>query len=393
MEKARKAVGKSKKNSSSHADVIDKLDYTGGGPSACFPCYFVPCRVLIHLISSVFHHDGPFDACAPSRNRHRSKAPIAAWTSLEDDGPMSAAQLRADRKRGLSDVSGLKDSPYPRIPFESNDYGVEKNPKQVDRIAEAWGIHEPEPYEEFFGGGGHATGDESGASSIHGGYEGHTQNTRYRPQGRELRETYAPDAAPRRLANRLPPPQPINLPGGTRASSLDVTSTDPPSPPLSGSPGAPKRSKSLMQKIRKMRDQPNVPVEAVQGDGNPSPTSSSENYGPLGYSDGGRQTRPTHRQQNSFFGRIGGRNTSARGDGRSPRSDMSDTYVYVEKSSSNKALPPRPAETPATPYNGYERDGYFDGPHSPSGTGTTPGAGLGRKTSILKKVAGAVRGK
>ncbi|KAL5495397.1 hypothetical protein ACEPAI_860 [Sanghuangporus weigelae] len=372
MEKTRKTGTKGKKNSSSHADVIDKLDYTGGGP--------------------MFHHDGPFDACLPSRNRHKAKAPMMAWTNPEDDSPMSAAQLRADRKRGLSDVSGLKDSPYPNIALGPGDYGPEKNPKQVDRIAEAWGIHEPEPYEEFFGGGGHATGEESAASSIHGGYEGHFQNGRSRPQGRELRETYAADAAPRRLANRLPPPQPINLPGGDRSASLDVISPAPPSPPFSGSPGAPKRSKSLMQKIRKMRDQPNVPVEAVQGDGNSSPPSSSENYAPLGYSDGGRPTRPTHHQQNSFFGRIGGRNASAHGGARSPKSDMSDSYVYVEKSTSNKALPPRPAETPAAPYNGYERDGYFDGPHSPGGTGTTPGAGIGRKTSILRKVAGAVRG-
>ena len=336
------------------------------------------------MTSPVFHHDGPFDACAPSRNRHKSKAPMMAWTNPEEDAPTSAAQLRADRKRGLSDPYG-GDSTYASAGLGSDLYGYQQNPKQVDRIAEAWGIHEPEPYEEFFGGGGRATGDSSAASSIKGGYEGHNQNGYSRPQGRELRETYAENVQVRKPTGRLPPPQPIILPGASRSSSLDGPPTAIPSPPLNGSPGAPKRSKSLMQRIRKMRDQPNVPVEAVQGDENPSPPSSSENYAPLGYSDGGRPTRPTHRQQNSFFGRFGGRNASAHAGQRSPNAEVTDSYVYVERSASNKALPPRPAESPATPLNGNEKEGYFEGPHS-------PGNGIGRKTSILKRVTGKVKG-
>ncbi|EJD04085.1 uncharacterized protein FOMMEDRAFT_155219 [Fomitiporia mediterranea MF3/22] len=371
MEKSRKAGAKNKKGST-HADVIDRLDFTGVGP--------------------MFHHDGPFDACAPSRNRHKSKAPMMAWTSPEDDGPMSAAQLRADRKRGLPDVAGLRESPYPTFGADTDPYGTQKNAKQVDRIAEAWGMHEPEPYEEFFGSGaGHGTGDNSAASSIYGGYESHYHNARNRPQGRELRETYAEDAQPRKAKVRVPPPQPLNLPGTGRSTSLDAPSNSLPSPPLTGSPGAPKRSKSLMQRIKKMRDQPNVPVEAVQGDGNQSPPSSSENYPPGGYSDGGRPSRPTHRQQNSFFGRFGGRNASANAGATSPSPDMNESYVYVERSTNNKALPPRPAETPITPLNGHEKDGYFDGPHSPGGTPMSPGNGLGRKTSLLKRVRGAVR--
>ncbi|THH11212.1 hypothetical protein EW145_g808 [Phellinidium pouzarii] len=377
---------KSGKKGSSHADVIDRLDFTGNGP--------------------MFHHDGPFDACAPSRNRHKAKAPMFAWTSPEDEGPTSAAQFRSDRRLAAVDYmrGGYSDSPYPNVVHHDADiYSKPKNPKQVDRIAEAWGIHEPEPYEEFFGGGG-ANGDVSTASSIRGGYEGHPQNGRGRARdGRELRElnTYEgrPPPARRQLARNLPPPQPIDLPGAGRTTSLDAAPGSLPSPGPPSSPGAPKRSKSLMQKIRKMRDAPNVPVDAGQNGDDSSPSSSIENYTSSGYpspTDGGRQGRPAHRHQNSFFNRFG-RNTSANAGQISP-TDSNEHYVYVEKSvSTNKALPPRPAETPAnsatpaTPPN-LEKDGYFDGPVSPNGTSYTPGGGVSRKTSLLKKVKGVVRG-
>ncbi|KAH8120186.1 Pal1 cell morphology protein-domain-containing protein [Phellopilus nigrolimitatus] len=367
-EKARKS-GKPAKKGSSHADVIDRLDFTGVGP--------------------MFHHDGPFDACAPSRNRHKSKAPMMAWTSADDDSRMSAAQFRADRRLAAVDTmgGGHYDSPYPTVGYPSADHdGQPKNPKQVDRIAEAWGIHEPEPYEEFFGGGG---GDASAPSSIRGGNESHTQNGRPRArEGWELRETYLDEGKPRPArrpsARNMPPPQPINLPG----ANGEVVSPPLSSPGHASSPGAPKRSKSLMQKIRKMRDAPNVPVDSAQVGDDYSPPSSIENYASAPV-DGGRSGRPAHRHQNSFFGRFG-RNASAHAGHISP-TDSSDHYVYVEKAPvSNKALPPRPAETP--PSNGYEKDGYFDGPSSPGETAVSPGGGMARKTSILRKVKGVVRG-
>lgn len=301
-----------------------------------------------------------------------------AWASPEDEAPASAAQHRADRRRAAADslrVAG--DSPYP--PF-GQDYGPAKNPKQVDRIAEAWGIHEPEPYEEFFGGGG---GDASAASSIRGGYESNGQKSRSR--GFELRETYADNVKPpptrRQLSRAMPPPQPINLPGGGR-----ISQDGPTSPGLPSSPGAPKRSKSLMQKIRKMRDAPNIPVDAPTTIvDEPSPPSSVENYNGQ---DGGRQGRPAHRHQNSFFGRFG-RNNSANGQ-LSP-SDPDENFVYVEKTrTSNKALPPRPMDAPVTPTT-REKAGYFDEGVSPNGGPTSPGGGLGRKTSLLKKVKGVVK--
>ena len=157
-----------------------------------------------------------------------------------------------------------------------------------------------------------------------------------------------------------------------------------------------------MQKIRRMRDQPNVPVDAAAipyGDENPSPPSSSENYPTSGANEvvsdgGGRTGRPTHRSQNSFFGRLAGRTTSANPGLSSPTSDVDNHYVYVEKrSGGGKALPPRPMETPEVNSNGgYEKEGYFDGAAPPaSGIPSSPN-GITRKTSILRKVKGAVRG-
>lgn len=317
---------------------------------------------------------------------------MMAWTAPEDDGPMSAATLRADRRKAVDESS-----PYD-VAYDDHYGGyAPRDNKQVDRIAEAWGIHEPEPYEEFFGGvaGGGGGGDASAASSIRGGYESHAQNGRTQTR-HQLRETYTTESPPvRKTTTRVPPPEPLNLPGTNRGASLD---TSMPSPPLSGSPGAPKRSKSLMQKIRKMRDQPNVPVEvAAYGDGNPSPPSSSENYGSGGANEvvsdgGGRTGRPSHRSQNSLFGRLAGRTPSANPGLSSPISDVDNHYVYVEKHK-GKALPPRPMETPlATSNGGYEKEGYFDNAVPPAGGIPSSPNGIARKTSILRKVKGAVRG-
>ncbi|KAF9223185.1 Pal1-domain-containing protein [Gyrodon lividus] len=99
--------------SSQHADIIDRLDFTGVG--------------------TMFHHDGPFDALAPSRNRLRIKAPILAWGSSPSE--------EASRFPG----NNFSSSPEP--------YRRTYQKKQVRTVASTfWGIGEPEPYEEFFAG-------------------------------------------------------------------------------------------------------------------------------------------------------------------------------------------------------------------------------------------------
>ncbi|KAF7320056.1 hypothetical protein MKEN_00789800 [Mycena kentingensis (nom. inval.)] len=304
VEKAKKS-----KKGSKHADVIDRLDYSGVGP--------------------MFHHDGPFDACAPSRNRQKNRAPMMAWSGRPEEIPKA------------------NDGPYPAMaaaPPALTDYEV--NPrKKVDAIAEAWGIHEPEPYEEFFAGGGGGTNGNTPASSIYNGKE-------------SSRKPADKPRAHRR--SQLPPPMPIFVPD---SSNDDILVPDSP-----GSAGLPKRNKSIMQRIRKMRDAPNVPVH---DDDPPANDVNGE--------------RPTHRSQNSFLGRFG--NGRAPNISTSPTSDNADAYVFIEPKTGTKDLPPTPGREVANSPQEKAANGYFD-----DGGDVSSGAGLGRKTSLMKKVGRVVRG-
>ncbi|KAF9237309.1 hypothetical protein BU15DRAFT_48757 [Melanogaster broomeanus] len=363
-----KAKGKPRgKKGSVHADVIDRLDFSGVGP--------------------MFHHDGPFDACAPSRNRHRTKAPMLAWNSTPGE-----------------DVLPSHDSPYPSPDGYKGSFSptYDAPKKRVDAIAEAWGIHEPEPYEEFFAGGGTARRDgETPSNSIYAGREGHgSQNGtpqhsigKRSKDGRDLREVYreyldddmrqlqardkdrADPRRPRRTA--LPPPQPIMVPLQHEAPYSDVESGP-------GSPsGAPKRTRSLMQRIRKMRDSPNVPM-GYDDDEKPSSPTSNDHHQPA--------SRPTHRSQNSFLGRFVGGNSAIgerRGNAKenaSPMFEDPEAYVYIDDARREKQLPATPGTTRTPP--GDDKHVYFDG--APGSPGS--GGGLGRRTSLMKKVKDVVRG-
>ena len=160
MEKPRAPKSRSKKGSQ-HADVIDRLDFTGVGPSTSHLLVTQTDQDNKHIsLPLVFHHDGPFDACAPSRNRQRSKAPMAAWSPQPDDNLRSSA----DGPYGNAHAYGA---------FSSTEYDQPK--KKVDAIAEAWGIHEPEPFEEFFAGGGNR--GDTPASSIYNGKDSHASRS------------------------------------------------------------------------------------------------------------------------------------------------------------------------------------------------------------------------
>lgn len=306
------------KKGSQHADVIDRLDFTGVGP--------------------MFHHDGPFDACAPSRNKHPRKAPMAAWSPADqpNDGPYPSATT-------FNAFSG---------------YDAPKN-RKVDAIAEAWGIHEPEPFEEFFAGGG-ARGDTP-ASSIHNGREGHRSTPKRIKENQ--REAHADEPSRSRGTRRtMPPPRPIFVP-----ESRDEY-PDPSGSPPAQSPGLPKRTKSLMHRIRKMRESPNVPVDS---DYEPYPPSSPSPP-PVDH----HGVRPTHRPQNSFLGRFGKAEPA-----------HSEPFILVEPHT-NKELPTLPPQSPTvTPSSSY-----FDG-HASGGNVGSPGGGLGRKTSLMKKMGRVVRGR
>ncbi|KAJ4486048.1 Pal1 cell morphology protein-domain-containing protein [Lentinula aciculospora] len=326
-DKQKLATPRAKKKDSQHADVIDRLDITGVGPA-------------------MFHHDGPFDACAPSRNRHRTKAPMMAWSAdqLASDGPYPSPR---------------KDS-YPTAYYEPPK-------KKVDAIAEAWGIHEPEPFEEFFAGGG-ARGDTP-ASSIYNGKDSHNK----RKDSREAREAYREylndqEARSRPTRRRdIPPPQPIFVP--------DASSPSAEIPPQMGaspsSPGLPKRSKSLMHRIRRMRDNPNVPVGSDYEEAPSSPPA------PIGIERS--RERPTHRSNNSFLGRFG----SPKPTSENP---LSEPFIFIAPSNGpgEKDLPPPPTDGYSPRENGPA--GYFE-------AGSSPGGGLRRKTSLMKKVGRVVRGR
>ena len=76
-------------------DTIDKLDVTGfyGGAK--------------------FHHDGPFDACTPHRNRDKSRAPVLAFppdgpnNSIKGMAPMNSTENQYDLMFGVGDDEPL----------------------------------------------------------------------------------------------------------------------------------------------------------------------------------------------------------------------------------------------------------------------------------------------
>ncbi|KAF9654311.1 hypothetical protein BDM02DRAFT_3182123 [Thelephora ganbajun] len=300
-----KSSKRSGKKGSTHADAIDRLDFSGVGP--------------------MFHHDGPFDACAPSRNRHRIKAPMAAWSE--------------QTKQAIEeDFRASKESPRYEPPR-----------KKVDAIAEAWGIHEPEPFEDFSAGGGYSND-----------YRPHHTNYSRRSEEAPRRR----EAPPRKTT--LPPPQPIFV-AGTEA---DYIAPAEPSPPLSPGIGAGmKRSKSLMQRIRRMRENPNMPVN--DGDSNDVQNA---------YESGG-SGRPNHKSQNSFAGRLAGGGFRE----QLPSPQESDMYVPAEVTN-NKDLPRTPNTNGA---NSGER-GYFE---QSDAAEQLPATGLGRKRSLMQRVGGVVRGR
>lgn len=291
---------------------------------------------------------------------------MLAWTGPAEEDKDALANAR--------EIPSYQ-SPYPS-PGIYAPYEAPK--KKHDAIAEAWGIHEPEPFEDFSAGGGYSGNSEFAFPAAR---NGHSATKRGKEPAREKYREYLeePQVAPRRQQTKrspnIPPPQPIFVP----ESEADVNpSAVPPSPTGPSSPGAPKRTKSLMQRIRKMRDSPMVPPlyddQVGIAEHDDSPPSSAENAG--GAQGQYAPQRPTHRSQNSFLGRFGG---GPRGPKDLP-SPSEEAFVYVEEPPSGrreKSLP-RPPTSPQDPGS----DTYFDGANG----------GLGRKTSLLRKVKGVVKG-
>ena len=272
------------------------------------------------VLPPAFHHDGPFDACAPSRNRHRIKAPMAAWSE--------------QTKQAIEeDFRASKESPR-----------YEPPPKHVDAIARAWGIHEPEPFEDFSAGGGQ--------SSDYRAYYPTQRRSEEAPRRRE--------AVPRKAV--LPPPKPIFGP----EPEADFVPSELPPPPSPGGGAGMKRSKSLMQRIRRMRENPNIPVNG--GDSNGAQTTY----------DSGGSGRPNHKSQNSFAGRLAGGGIRE----QLPSPQEEDAYTFDE--AKNKGLPRLPNTTSTNPGEA----GYFE-----QQTDAERATGMGRKLSLIQRVGDVVRGR
>jgi hypothetical protein len=146
---------------------------------------------------------------------------------------------------------------------------------------------------------------------------------------------------------------------------------------------APKRNKSLMQRFRKMRDSPNVPMGNHEEEQLPPSPTSVENS----YPHSASPARPTHRQKDSFLGRFGG---GAGGNPKENISPTSDGSGYDR----GKELPATPFDRDgaSTPLGDQDTLGYFDERIGSSNGYSSPNGGMGRKTTILRKVKGVVKG-
>ncbi|SGZ40677.1 uncharacterized protein HGUI_02877 [Hanseniaspora guilliermondii] len=75
-----------------NVDTIDKLDVTG-------------------LFGGAFHHDGPFDACTPHRNKNKKAAPVLAFPK---NGPNSSLTGKVNTAKGyqskMNQVFGVSNS-------------------------------------------------------------------------------------------------------------------------------------------------------------------------------------------------------------------------------------------------------------------------------------------
>ncbi|KAL3230187.1 hypothetical protein RNJ44_01550 [Nakaseomyces bracarensis] len=84
---SRKEKRKSKVVMPKNVDTIDKLDVTG-------------------LFGGSFHHDGPFDAVTPHRNKNSKAAPVLAFPA---DGPNSTIGGVSTKKSAMNEVFGVEE--------------------------------------------------------------------------------------------------------------------------------------------------------------------------------------------------------------------------------------------------------------------------------------------
>lgn len=84
--KSKKKVEEPPKN----VDTIDKLDVTG-------------------LFGGAFHHDGPFDACTPHRNKNSKAAPVLAFPADGPNSSIKGSNHKNYKEHTIKYINGLRD--------------------------------------------------------------------------------------------------------------------------------------------------------------------------------------------------------------------------------------------------------------------------------------------
>ncbi|EWC44049.1 hypothetical protein DRE_01401 [Drechslerella stenobrocha 248] len=110
-DKAKKAAER-KKRAAAPLDIIDKLDVTGiyGG--------------------GLFHHDGPFDACNPHRNKNKNRAPMQAFPAGSKNNILGGFDLDA-KSTDHSQLFGNRD------PEAYLDFAAGRRGSAVDDLVDA----------------------------------------------------------------------------------------------------------------------------------------------------------------------------------------------------------------------------------------------------------------
>ena len=178
-------------------DVIDQMDISG------------------IVGASMFHHDSPYDACSPYKNRSGAAAPMRAFAA---DDPASGSSAAPARLGPAPDSApSLRNPPHLSMDVEDSA-GYFSTP-----LAEMWG-QSSEPWQEFS-----ATQEQQ-----------HPRRAGY--------------GAYRESLTDYPDMETI-LRGGTRVSEADAPPAEPaPAEPAPEMPqSSMKRSKSLAQRLRRLR--------------------------------------------------------------------------------------------------------------------------------------------
>jgi hypothetical protein len=203
---------------------------------------------------------------------------------------------------------------------------------------------------------------------------------------------------PRRSSRAIPPPQPMFSP----ALTSDPDEADAPERKVPSSPprsGDPKRNRSIISRIKKMRENPTVPMDSLEDD---TVIGSDSGHG-----HDGNEAGRGHKHQASLLLRLGSSagksfntNTTLNekekdwSPGKEKAGSEGGSFVLVTPNSTSpppsrkgsadrekKSLPSLPAPTPGSAGERGFPDGYF-----------SEAATVGRKTSLYRKMKSAVAG-